>query len=236
MVKKILVSIVILIAVFSLISLIPNNSDELDKVSKPHYTKTNISYSIYVNSSIEYENKTYKANDTYKEKQIHKAFKLVENASNGQLTFHEIPNTKKADIDINAEYARGYCENIFPYYYEETDITNGWGEIVEAYTNGEIHYSEITFCPILTANHTTGEVYNTWELEEYKSEYPNTEVHEILHTLGFDHKNETCHIMNPYQQTIDCDNIKIDKDISNCLEYIYSNTEKSSCLYQNFMI
>ena len=233
MVKKILIPVIILITVFSIISLIPNNSDELDKVRKPHYTKTNISYSVYVNSSIDYKNKTYKANDTYKEKQIHKAFELVEDASNGQLKFHEISNTKKADIDVNAEFARNYCENLLPYVYEDTEITNGWGEIVEAYTNGEIHYSEITLCPVFRKNFTSGEYYSTWGEKE---EYPNTEIHEILHTLGFDHRNETCHIMNPYKETSECDNIHIDKDISNCLEHIYSNKEKASCFYPNFMI
>ena len=233
MVKKILIPVIILITVFSIISLIPNNSDELDKVRKPHYTKTNISYSVYVNSSIDYKNKTYKANDTYKEKQIHKAFELVEDASNGQLTFYEISNTKKADIDVNAEFARNYCENFLPYVYEDTEITNGWGEIVEAYTNGEIHYSEITLCPVFRKNFTSEEYYSTWGERE---KYPNTEIHEILHTLGFDHRNETCHIMNPYKETSECDDIHIDKDISSCLEYIYSNTEKSSCFYPNFMI
>ena len=59
-------------------------------------------------------------------------------------------------------------------------------------------------------------------------DYPSLEIHEILHLLGLDHEyyyqNGKPSIMNPYvsDNLLDCPQ-EIRKEITSCLEYIYSN-------------
>ncbi len=62
---------------------------------------------------------------------------------------------------------------------------------------------------------------------EYCMGYPDVEIHEILHTMGLDHITGRASIMNSIAQE-GCFNL--DKEISDCLEYIYSKGQQNySC-------
>lgn len=65
--------------------------------------------------------------------------------------------------------------------------------------------------------------------------YPNTEIHETLHTLGIGHITNRTSVMNPTtNENNEC--AKLDDEIVDCLNYIYSNgNETFSCENINFM-
>lgn len=234
--RELVIATILLLGIFLLFHFSSQDKDEFDEISKPHFTSTNISYRVYINSTIVYDNETYRANDTLKENQIDKAFDIVENASGNNINFIKLKYNSNKEADIGVWGRNAYnddCDNVMAYERDLNYTTNGWGEIIDYDPEKrEIYYSQIKLCAYFEKNYTSDEYYETWK--DSKG-YPDTEVHEILHTLGFDHKNETCHIMNPYTQVNECENIKINKDISQCLKHIYSNGKEGSCFLVNFM-
>lgn len=235
MAKRTIAIILLIVILFSIAYLYTGETEETIDSNKPHFQKSNITYSLRINSSLSYENGTLigRANDTAKREKIELALELIENASNNSINFKEVPDGEDEDIDIVGLNAyNDYCDNYLLEYTNESYYTNGWGEIKEYNPNtNEIYYSEVTFCSKHIYNYTTGEEYSTWQLQEY----PETEVHEILHAIGFDHINETCSIMNPYSQIEECENVSISEDISYCLQNIYSNEKVAYCPNINFM-
>jgi len=85
--RQLIIAIILLLGIFLLFQFSPQDKDELDEISKPHFTSTNISYRVYINSTIVYENETYRANDTLKENQVDRAFDIVENESGNNINF-----------------------------------------------------------------------------------------------------------------------------------------------------
>lgn len=67
--------------------------------------------------------------------------------------------------------------------------------------------------------------------------YPALEVHEILHTFGFEHSPFNQNIMAPYSADYSrkCETTKIDDEYVSCLRYIYSNGEIGECSIKNYM-
>lgn len=67
--------------------------------------------------------------------------------------------------------------------------------------------------------------------------YPALEVHEILHTFGFEHNPFNQNIMAPYSADYSrkCETTKIDDEYVSCLRYIYSNGEIGECSIKNYM-
>jgi hypothetical protein len=127
------------------------------------------------------------------------------------------------------------------YFQEDPDLTN---------TSGEYHGIYISCFDYSNDNPRTElegegwpssyyigtrEIYSAFinfylpnrEQYYYCVAYPDVEIHEILHTLGFDHIFNADSIMSPIGSG-GC--VNIDRSISNCLEYIYSNLSQNySC-------
>jgi len=99
-------------------------------------------------------------------------------------------------------------------------------------------------------------IYTLKSTDNYRicASFPATEIHEILHALGFDHNVDdfmadkimedwlapenydiTHDIMFPYSLTECTDTIKFDKKYVSCLKYIYSNGEQGNCVGVNFL-
>lgn len=57
--------------------------------------------------------------------------------------------------------------------------------------------------------------------------YPGTEIHEILHAMGFGHITDRESIMNPMGATDHC--VELDKKIFDCLIHIYGEDNSLTC-------
>ena len=145
---------------------------------------------------------------------IHRAFNIIENKTEGIISFEYEPDETYGDIIINC-----YDENF------EEGIAGYGGQIVYE-GEREILWGEISLFP--------------FEKEYiYCEDYPTEEIHEILHVFGFDHIDDEKSIMHEgldelilYEWEDDqpyvCQDIEI--EIVECLKNIYSNgVNGSSC-------
>jgi len=84
--------------------------------------------------------------------------------------------------------------------------------------------------PILkNTNEIVGGIINLYDVDCSKYEctaHPTVEMHEILHTLGFDHITNRFSIMN---LNIGHETRELDEEIINCLKRIYTKDKNYSC-------
>ena len=211
--------------------------DNFLNIEEYHFSNMPLTYTINIDSSPSaYE---IGGNDEYEIQRIKWALNIIENATDGLVSFQE-EYFGTTDLILNG----------FP-PLEDSDpqfITEGFAGPIETEDN-LIMLSEVDLFPVdvaLWGGETSLYVEGgwIWELTEYDlretiswevedcKEFPNTEIHEILHALGVGHKyNDSYSIMAPIKHRIQsCKTKKIDEDIVSCLKYIYSNGEiKGDC-------
>ena len=204
--------------------------DSFSNVKEYHFSQTPITYFMEVDSGGSSQG------DEYEEERIRWALEIIENSTDGLIKFQEIDDYGTADLIISG----------FPPMENESSdtwVTEGLAGPIEV-TENKIIYSEADFYASdweLYGGTTDTFVKDgwIWERTEYESRevvgwarsdcenFPNTEIHEILHALGIGHNYDNSYsIMFPIRHEIQsCKTTEIDKEIVSCLKYIYSNGE-----------
>lgn len=203
----IIIFLVVIIELFVIFDNTQKKELEEDNNTIEHLKEIKINYYPINDYSFEfYQWKTYPIHyyfsdetycgDYYKERMI-KAFNLIEEETDYAITFYE----EEGDNAIKI-----VCDK-----REENDI-NGAAEAITFVTGKEITNATIRLYKINT--------------HKYIQNGIETETHEILHTLNFDHIEGRESIMNPIGHDYD---IKIDKEIIECIKYIYAKDDNYSC-------
>jgi hypothetical protein len=150
-------------------------------------------YSNYITLPIKYKVTNKEVCGDYETKRIEKAFNKIKIATNGSFYFRTAYDYEDADITISCLSYEEVKED-----YRNDDVYLG-----EAYIGLP---SEITLASYLDLK----KVYSDdgWYLPLCDIDNPTYEIHEILHALGFEHKEDENSIMNPIET---CSGI--DKDI-----------------------
>jgi len=241
----IIICVIFFVALF-LFSVSYNNSknnfveyDNYSLVGFPHFTHSPITYSLDVNSSFVFTEETPKpwiisGNDSVEKSRIKLALEIVENSTEGLIKFKEVKNETPDIYILGVNPYNEYCDNLALEDRNKTFRENGFGGIINS-NDKKINQSIVIICSEYYLSR--GWIYVpkiVWGYEYYKNEFPNTEIHEILHALGFGHIEENCSLMNPILNP-ECNRTEIDTNIVSCLKYIYSNGEVGSCNEVNFM-
>ncbi|MDO8460516.1 MAG: matrixin family metalloprotease [Nanoarchaeota archaeon] len=199
-------------------------NDQFTNIKEQHYTHLPITYSIDIPSENYYFDTYYgkvaMVGRETKEQDIRTAFKLIENSTGGIVKFREVNPQEEADIHVIGltplEMGTFLSE-----YNASSDGTLGLGlheNITNKITNGTIYFQ-----PIQYYENTALWTYSRCTLAN-KEVFPDTEIHEILHSLGFYHNPTYINsIMFPMKLTNKCNVKNIDSEIIQCLRYIYSN-------------
>lgn len=142
---------------------------------------------------------SYKINENCGVKEtsrIKKAIEIIKTETEQAVTFIEQENSPDIEINCQTNFpknAGGYEAGLARISYEYDKILN----------------ATITFFGISPSNS---------KLAGGCISYPYTELHELLHVLGFGHSTKTSSIMNPYAGGCI---VKFDKDIAQKLKEIY---------------
>lgn len=173
------------------------NSDE-DSNRELHYIHTDLTYAFLDESSC----------GKVQALRVRWAFEELQNQTNNLLTFEEITNIEETD----AEADRADIADINIICRREVPLADISGYVVAGEATYEHIGNEITRGFIY--------FYNTGASGSYGGgcvRYPDTEIHEILHSFGFEHSNNSESIMFPYSSC----KYKIDKETLDKLEEIY---------------
>lgn len=185
--------------------------DSFSKTDKPHWTHMPITYKIEEEEG---------CNVQVKER-TELAFNKIQLEMGNLVSFEETSGIP--DISV-------FCK---PYFTEK---------IYDA--SGKIIRTEKAYGEALTYSYKEKEnLIKNATLNFYGAgyvcgtEYPMTEIHEILHTFGFDHNYGLNDIMQPYAEiSRRCKITKIDEKYIYCLKNIYSNgTIIGNCTNINFL-
>lgn len=155
----------------------------LNTLEKENYSKNNKFYWDHMPLTYSFLNLKNKNNSNCSNSQIlriKKAFKIIENSTKEKVRFKENIKFENEDIKI---YCRGVKFDSINYLDE--------GKTKYNVRNNQIRYGEINFYNHLNCG-----------------DWPDTEIHEILHLFGYEHINNPQSIMNPESEI--CDLNKID--------------------------
>jgi len=217
-------------------------NDQFPNIEESHWSHMPITYHI-TNEEV---------CKNYESGRIRRAFEKIQNSTDNILQFNEV----NASADINVKCS--FIEDCYEYkidledhgdFYFKTewesicDHALGLAEITD-YENNRLLNAEIEMIGLDGFVETTGKGMSGFRVG--RCGVLNTEIHEILHTLGVGHSNNPKSIMNPSEEFSGlkirdketCENYeeKIDDEIISCLKYIYSNGEfEGDCSDVNFL-
>ncbi len=151
----------------------------------------------------------------YKSKRVIDAFSRVENETFGVVRFKEVYKEEDADIYIRGIYLKREGEDVNIDDAEDNLFTEGLAEHV--FLDSLILNASIKFYTAIDPD----EGQKAWGLGSCAM-YPTTEVHEILHVLGFEHTTDRRSILFPKKELSEtCTITSIDGDIVAKLSWIY---------------
>jgi len=235
---QIIISIIILLLIYVLIPYynydsdygLPSVEDDFSDMDEFHFPKMPITYDMYIDTGAD--------NDVYEANRIRWAFEIIEDSTDGLVRFEKAGYNEPANLIING---------LPPLEIESSElyVVEGLAGPVKL-ENNIILQSELDFYPSISGLYgSTTELYIEggwlWESTSYDyiesltweygdcSDLPVTEIHEILHALGFGHIEKDSHsVMFPVKHRIQaCKTTEIDKEIISCLKHIYSNGDVS---------
>ncbi|MBT4165807.1 hypothetical protein HOE04_02095 [archaeon] len=195
-------------------------NDSFSKVNEMHWREMPITYSLNISSLGIYSESSQSwyrdgISRNKQVKRIKEALNIIEEETEGLITFKEVSETENPKLKIQGLYdSNGTYQN-----YDGWEVL-GVGGITD-FNKNKINTGEVIFFSNYLGS------YNGKCLD-----FPQTEIHEILHTFGFRHVYDTPNqIMFPLKISIQTCKIKeIDADTINCLKHIYSNGEiKGDC-------
>jgi hypothetical protein len=173
-----------------------NKNDLFSNINELHYGNMPITYALNKSEC-----------GTIMTQRIKKAFDIINNETEGTVIFEDISDKLKNE---SAE------ADIIIHCYSGLEEENG------LYTAGIATYSiEGTNTNLVTSSEINFYKVNPKSSNQFSggcTGYPNTEIHEILHTFGFEHK-EGYSIMNPVSDG--CRITMIEKEIIDKLKEIY---------------
>jgi hypothetical protein len=137
----------------------------------------------------------------YQKNRIVKAFNQIQKETENVVSFENVQINEDITVYCNKEERpTGYYD-----YYTSGE---SYYQVYENYSN-RIAHAEINFYGITETTYSSGCTI-----------YPDIEIHEILHAFGFEHTNQSNHIMNPYHTY--CPS-KLNQDIIDRLITIYGS-------------
>ena len=209
-----------------------NTEDQLTNnqyLEKLHWTHMPITYKI-VNK---------KECGKYEERMIWRGFNEIQDATGGVVAFEEVNDS--ADIDVSCSFIEDCyehhidIEDVSEYYYWKTKYETicaydkGYSQITE-YEGNKILKAEIEIIGLAGFAETDNKGMSGFSIGDCG--YPDTEIHEILHTFGYEHSDNPYSIMYPSSESVgykiryndECEySIKsIDKEIIDDLIKTYS--------------
>jgi hypothetical protein len=135
----------------------------------------------------------------YQANRMKRAFEIIKNQTNGAISFIENNNTGNINIICLTDYRTG--------------------EVLGAYTSGEGSY-------ISSGSTITGGQINILHMGAGRysggcANFPNIEIHEIMHTFALQHSNISSSVMYPVSSSRNCISDRIDNETINVLNSIY---------------
>ncbi len=167
---------------------------------------------FYPNMKFNHNEITYTIEQICPEKtrqRVLSAFIELSNQTNNLIKF--IPTNNQPDIEVIC--SENSTESISEEYF-----VAGEGGAKEIVFTGK--YSVIS----------NGTIYLYENKETKECDWPNVEIHELLHVFGFDHSTDSESLMYPYLTS--CEQ-KLDKDILDNLIEIYSQENLPDLYFQN---
>ncbi len=182
----------------------PRDAQQLEVITNPNFEEPIISNvnQFYPNMKFNHNNIGYFIDgscDENKKERMIQAFKEL-NKEVPLLTF--VPLTRSPDIEISCDENKGKK-------IDEKHFVAGEGGAKEIIQTDR--YNIITEGVIL--------LYDNSKLRVKTCDYPNVELHELLHVFGFDHSEDKGNIMYPFIES--CNQI-LDQSIIDQLNQLYS--------------
>lgn len=203
--------------------------DQFVNIEEIHFTHMPITYSIDMGKDnyIEYDaiGRPYTVYTVAKEKKlgdIKKAFEIIENSTDELVKFKEVNLSEESDIRIF-----GINPPEFDVILNISKNVTADGVLGVAMLGNDTNLiinSSVYFQPtrlyIDQANWNYGRC-----VDAEGKVFPHTEIHEILHAMGFGHRIDYIYrVMFPIKLN-SCQVKEIDKETISCLKRIYSNGE-----------
>lgn len=141
-------------------------------------------------------------------------YRISPNISNIEISNIEIALNRIHQLVPNITFVRtNELDEDILFLSKEIEISST--EIASAQMNYSIDEKYIKHALIYIPRYQTDKILVNTDIE----------VHEILHSFGFNHVDKIGNIMYPYvlQDVFVSDSLGIDKEYSDCLNYIYSN-------------
>lgn len=211
-----------------------NNKDNYSDIKDVHFGGMPITYTISVDSLYYYEGEYVKGDDEYEVRRIKQALEIIENSTEGLIRFKEVDYDENPQLIIignppsEESFIGGFMyEGLAgPTKLSGNRISKAQINLYPVAWGGWAGVTDLIEIEGWIWKTTTYEFVPTvsWILSDCEN-FPNTEVHELLHILGIGHNYEnSSSIMFPIKYKIQaCKTEKIDEEIINCLKYIYSN-------------
>jgi len=199
----IIIGIIIFLGYYIYLNL-PRGPKQLQVITNPNFEQPVISEvnQFYPNMKFNHNNigySIYSSCDEDKKNRMVQAFKELSNKV-PLLTF--VPLIRSPDIEISCDENEGQK-------IDKKHFVAGEGGAKEIIQTGR--YNIVTEGIIL--------LYENKKIRTKTCDYPNVELHELLHVLGFDHSEDQRSIMYPFIES--CDQI-LDQSISDQLNIMYS--------------
>jgi len=208
-------------------------NDQFSEIQEYHYPNMPITYSIDINtynSDISDDSQAY---DFFEEERIRWALQIIEDSTDNLIQFEEVGQEDNPDMFLD-----GVLPSEGP---DGTFVTKGYGGPTRVEENIIIQSGIVLFPSIVgfyagtteywaDANYFYSQkTYDYLESSSWKEyacdDFPNTEVHEILHTFGLGHVYDNSYlIMAPILHRIQsCQTSELDEATISCLKYIKGN-------------
>lgn len=217
----IILLIALLITAYYLYLNIPRSPEKLDVVLEPVIFENLTSEIIqfYPNMKFNHNNISYHIDDNCdggKREKILSAFDELK-ANIPIIDFY--PTVSNPDIEIIC--ARGSIATLET--EKEKHFIAGEGGAKEIIQTGR--FNVITEGIIL--------LYENSEIKVVDCEYPNVELHELMHVFGFDHTNNKISLMYPLIES--CDQV-LDSSITNYLSLLYSQPNLPDLYFEDLKV
>jgi len=197
--------IILAFFIYNLYEIIPGEPVPFEMTNNQQMDTGNLSYEVeqfYPNMKFNHNTITYKIDSQCSENKIERMNAAFSELASkvGLIEFQ--PSNNDADIDITCSGEVGEITG-------KNSFVAGEGGAKEIIQTGR--YNVIVKGEVLLYSNPKGAVICDW---------PNVELHELLHVFGFTHSSNTKSLMSPYLTS--CEKQKLDDSIINDLRELYS--------------
>ena len=196
----------------------PRDAQQLDVITNPNFEEPVISEvsQFYPNMKFNHNNIGYFIDGTCSKEKEDRMLQAFQELSKEVPLLTFVPLSRNPDIEIS-------CDESKEEKIDEKHFVAGEGGAKEIIQTGR--YNVVTEGIIL--------LYENKKIRTKKCDYPNVELHELLHVLGFDHTEDKRSIMYPFIES--CSQI-IDQSIIEQLNTIYSEENLPDLYFDNLEV